>query len=544
MQWKLLSTTIPTSFTEVTDVLLANRGITNAASFFAPKHPSELTLKDVGISKTELTKALKILETAKTENQKVVIFGDYDADGVCATAIMWLGLKAHGITAIPFIPLRDKHGYGLSVGALAEIIEQHAPQLIITVDNGIVAHEAVTYAKKHGCSVVITDHHQADSDTNQADAVVHTTQLCGATVAYMLVSQLIGNTNCSPLLDLAALATIADQVTLLDANRSFAFHGIQVLRQTPRKGIKALLKVAGVEQETITSETIGFSIVPRINAMGRLAHGLDALRLLCSSNQERVTQLAGVLSQTNTQRQLLTKDLTDAALDEAKLQMDEHVIIVASNNYHEGIIGLLAGKLVQEFSKPAIVLSIAQTTMKASVRSVPGVDIVTFLRNFKEYMTSLGGHSMAAGFGVEIAKWDALRELLFVGASTQIDSALLQPMHNADCVLNHALVSLDLVDTLEQFAPHGPGNMYPTFLIKQMTVEQVKAVGKFGGHLHCTVKLGALKQPLKLVGWGMGTQSTSFNPGDTIDCIGQLQKNTWQGRTSLQCIVSALRLSE
>ncbi len=541
MQWKIQSAHQPNTFQEVESLLLQNRGITDSNSFFNPKHPNDISLSEVGMSKKAMTTAAKILEELRSSQQKVVIFGDYDADGVCATAIMWLGLKQFGITAVPFIPRRDKHGYGLSVGAVSEIIAEHAPQLIITVDNGIVAHEAVAFAQSKNCRVIVTDHHQTDEKQNSAEAVLHTTDLCGATVAYMVVAALLKGQDCSPLLDLAALATIADQVPMLGANRSFAFHGLAVLRQSPRKGIKALLEVAGIVQYTITSEDIGFGIAPRINAMGRLAHGLDALRLLCSSNTERVAYLATTLSQTNTQRQLLTKELFEGALEVAEKQQSEHVIITASTEYHEGVIGLLAGRLAQQFSKPAIVISISETTAKASVRSIPGVDIVAFLRSSRDLMTSLGGHTMAAGFGAEVSKLPQLQAALFAYAKKAISKEQLQPVRMAECKLPHSVVSLELLNTIDKFSPFGPGNTAPIFLLSELTVLQVKAVGKQADHLQCTVSLPGTVQPLKLIGWGLGLRANEFNAGDIIECIGQLQKNSWRDRVSLQCVMSDIR---
>ncbi|PIR63504.1 MAG: single-stranded-DNA-specific exonuclease RecJ [Candidatus Pacebacteria bacterium CG_4_9_14_3_um_filter_40_12] len=538
MKWQYLSDKHPKTLEDLKSLLLKNRSIKDEKSFFNPTHPLELSLKECGLDAKQLTIAHKRLVVAKSKKEKVVIFGDYDADGITAAATVWLALKEFGLVAQPFIPLRDKHGYGLSVAALEEVIETHNPDLIITVDNGIVAHEAATFLKEKSIDLILTDHHQPEDTLPVAIAVVHSTELCGASVAWMLVRDLLSKEAAGQLLDLVGIATIADQVPLFDANRAFAYHGINALQVTPRRGIKSLLAAATVDQKQLDSTTIGFVLAPRINAMGRLAHGMDALRLLCSQNPQQVAQLTQVLTSTNTERQELTRDLYELALTQAKQQEEEHILVVHSPEFHEGIIGLIAGRLVEKFSKPAIVLSVSEATAKASVRSIPGVHVTNYLRTFKKSMTSLGGHPMAAGFGVETVKMEQLISEIQSEALTAISAEMLESPLTIESQLPVDLVSLELVDVLSSFAPFGSGNDYPIFSLKDVSVLSAKTMGKDNAHLMMTVQLAEDMQPLKIIGWRKARLVSELEIGAKITVVGVIEKNIWRDRVSLQMVLT------
>lgn len=537
MKWQYLSDEIPQSFDEVKTLLAKNRNITNLENFFFPKHPSELALEACGLNVAELQTAHDRLAEAKKTGETVVIFGDYDADGITASAIVWLALKEYGIVAKPFIPLRDKHGYGLSVGALEEVIETHNPSLIVTVDNGIVAHEAADFLVAQNIDLILTDHHQPEELLPTATAVVHSTQLCGASVGWMLIRDLVKTEFANSLLDLAGIATIADQVPLFHANRSFARYGIEALRTTQRRGIISLLKAAGSLQAEVDSTTVGFVLAPRINAMGRLAHGMDALRLLCSNNPQQVAELTEVLTSTNSERQELTRELYDLAIEQAKEQEDQHMLVISSDQFHEGIIGLLAGRLVEKFSKPAIVLAVSEHTAKASVRSVPGVHITNYLRNFKDRMTSLGGHPMAAGFGVELIKLEKLITDIQTAALTEISKEMLEATLTIEFQIPAELVSLDLVDVLDSFAPFGSGNDYPVFAIHEVKLLTAKTMGKDNSHLLMNVQLAENMEPLKIIGWRKAYLVPQLEIGSKLTVAGVIEKNVWRKRTSLQMVI-------
>lgn len=542
MKWRYLTDTIPKDLEELKHVLLKNRSVTDPDNFFNPVHPLKLSPTSCGLDTKQLAQAHARLQTAKEKNEKVVIFGDYDADGITATAVVWLALKEYGIVAQPFIPLRDTHGYGLSVLALKEVISSYDPDVIITVDNGIVAHEAADFLAEQSIDLILTDHHQPEDVLPQAVSVVHSTQLCGASVAWMFIRDLVSADVAVDLLDLVGIATIADQVPLVGANRAFASYGIKALQTTSRPGIRSLLLASQVDQSQLDSTTIGFVLAPKINAMGRLAHGMDALRLLCSGNAKQVAALTDVLMATNTERQELTRDLYELALSQAEKQQDEHILVVESTEFHEGIIGLIAGRLVEKFSKPAIVLAVSETTAKASVRSIPGVHITNYLRAFKEQMTSLGGHPMAAGFGVEVRKMRDLIAAIQTEALTTISKEMLESTLSIEAQLPLDLISQDLIPILEMFAPYGSTNEYPIFALHKVTVLSAKTMGKDNSHLLISVQLEDTSTPLKIIGWRKGKRLSEFVEGSTYTVAGSIEKNIWRDRVSLQMILKDIIL--
>lgn len=570
MKWNILHQDVPRSSLEVRELLLANRGLTSETTqdFFAPKHPSLLTLQDVSIDSEQMAKAVERILLAKEQKEEVVVFGDYDADGVCATAILWETLFELGLKAIPFIPHREKHGYGMTDRSLDALLAERKPSLIITVDNGIVALAAVDRLNQEGIDVIITDHHMperkitnsklqiANSDTSlpnnpttqqhsfpNAYAIVHSTKLCGATVAWFLVRELNKN-KAEELLDLGGIATIADQMILKEANRSFAYFGIEALRKTERVGLQNLLQVAGIEQKDISTRTVNYAIGPRINAMGRIASALDALRALCTKDQQKSMELIRALQDTNVERQTLTVDMLDHAMQQAEDWKDEHLIVVASEEYHDGVIGLIAGKLVEEFAKPAIAISIGEKFAKASARSVGGVNVVELIRQVRDDLLEVGGHPMAAGFGLAPDKVEIVKKRLLEIARTEINEDLLQPQLTVESYLPIELLDLDLTTLLKTFEPFGNGNAEPIFGLQNVQVLQVYPVGKEGKHLKLVVRGVETGITLDCIGFGMGDTAEKLQGQPMIDLAGVISMNEWNGRQSVQMVVKDVLVRE
>ncbi len=542
MQWSLSSKTTPSTTDELRQVLLENRSITSdlEATFFSPIHPMELSTQEVGIADDQLSTAIARIAQAKKEKHKVIVFGDYDADGICATAILWEVLHAAGCDALPFIPDRAKHGYGISQKAIKDILAQTKPDLIITVDNGIVAHEVINQLTADGIDVIVTDHHSPDEQLPHAVAVVHTTQLCGATVAWMLgrtiAEEIIGDVQVSKQqLELCGIATVADQVPLLGANRSLAKVGIAAIASTKRPGLLALLQNDDGKQRDITSATIHFSLAPKINAMGRLEHGMDALRLLCTTSTTRAEELASTLTVTNARRQDLTYELVHHAKRQAEQQLQEHILIVQSPDYHEGVIGLIAGRLAEEYYKPVIALSVGDDIAKASARSVTGVNIVDILRLVRDDLIDVGGHPMAAGFTVDVSKLDVVAQRLAALTKERIDPALLVPRTELECLLDPSLVKLETAQSLLTFGPFGTANPEPLFGLQNMEVVQSKTIGKDNAHLKLLLNLGQAK-PVQCLAWRMGNVAADIPIGSRIDLAVSLEINDWKGRQSVQLV--------
>lgn len=544
MQWKLKTEKTPKNFEQVRQILLENRNISQEGitAFFEPKHPVELTISDVGILESGMEQAVAIISDAISNNKKIVVFGDYDADGICASAILWEVLYAefiqtHGVDAeipIPFIPQREKHGYGISEQAISEIIEEHAPDIIITVDNGIVAHTPIQFAKDQGITCIVTDHHQPEQDQSgnfiypNADAIVHTTQLCGATVAWMLARELDTTAAVNKSIELAGIATIADQVPLLEANRSFAQHGVIALQKSTRVGIQELCKLAGIKQQFLTEWNVGFGLAPRINAMGRLDHGMPALRLLCTNNIQRAQRLAAVLSDTNVTRQDLTKEMLDDAKSQVEVIKDEHIIIVHSDQYHEGILGLIAGGLTEKYYKPAIAISTANSIAKASARSVPGVNIVELIRTIQDELLSVGGHPMAAGFSFTPEKIDLVLKKLFSVAKKDISQSDLEKSIEVDCKLPNSLVSVATVEHLDEFSPFGMGNPAPVFEIDEVVILELKTMGKDQEHLKLAF------DSFECVAWRKSYLAANLKAHMKVNLVGSLSINEWNGSKKVQ----------
>jgi len=525
---------VPPSLEALEAILLQNRGLTDGADFFQPPHPSQLPQSLTGIIPNKLKPVIDRLYQARDNHEEVVIFGDYDADGVCATAILWEALFSIGIRALPFIPDRFNHGYGLTVAALDDLTKKSKPDVIITVDNGIVAYESLEAARAQGIFTIVTDHHQTDTKTLPADLILHSTKLSGSGIAWMLAHALVPETAATSL-ELAGLATIADQVPLLGANRSVAFHGLKALQNTKRVGLKELFAVAGVEQNSITEKTVGFSIAPRINAMGRIASAMDALRLLCTTSQVRAQHLAQLLQDKNVERQQLTLESVNLAKAQAEEQKNQPLLVIHSTTYHEGVIGLIAGRLVEEYKKPAIVIAVGESTGKGSARSTPQVNIVELLRSVREHLLELGGHPMAAGFSISQDKLIAFTQAAQKKTTQLLKNEPEEAEIEAECLLPTTLVNLESALYLEKYAPFGMGNPLPSFQIDGVTCLSSQLVGKQGNHRKYTFQLG--NQIITGMSW-YNSQEQAKSMDENLTVIASLTVERWRSTALLLSVQS------
>jgi single-stranded-DNA-specific exonuclease len=543
MQWLLESQDIPKNQEELKKILLSNRKISDSTNFFNPTPPSELSLEELGFDAARSAQAVAVILQAVADKKDIVIFGDYDADGICATAVLWEGLQSLGCVARPFIPHREKHGYGVTKKAVEEISAAKRPDLIITVDNGIVAHAAAAFARTAGIPLVISDHHQAETNPAgellypEAAGIFHTTLLCGTTVAWMLAREL-GAPNMQESLDLCGLATISDQVPLVGANRVFAKYGVEALRRTTRVGLQALYTEAGVRQAELDSYSVGFTVAPRINAMGRLSHGMDALRLLCTKSNERAAQLASILGQTNIQRQDITLDQFNAAVAQVSIQVEESIVVAHSPEFHEGIIGLIAGRLVEKYAKPALVMSVGEKGIKGSARSVKGVNITELLRSVREHLTEVGGHPMAGGFSVTHEKLTVFKSSIFAAAKKTIRKELLIPSLVLDCQLPLSLISEAVCLMIEEFAPFGSNNQKPIFSLGKVRIVGKQTMGKEKQHLKFLIEPTDFSTaPIEGLWWRKGGLEEHFSVGQVVTCAGYLECSSWNGKKKMQVVV-------
>lgn len=534
---------------DLVKIILENRGfksLKERREFLSPDL-NTITASSVGIDAVELNRATKRVNAAIEKQEQIVIFGDYDVDGVTGSAILWETL--HGINAkvMPYIPDRMTEGYGLSIKALDNLLKNLPDtKLIITVDNGIVAEEAVTYASSKGIDVIVTDHHLPEKKiktVKNAYATIHTTSLCGAGVAYVFSQEFkgtkMGDKNDNHL-ELAALGTFADMMPLVDANRVVAFYGIEKIKTSKRPGLLALFEEAGIDKENISEYTVGHIIVPRLNSTGRLNSAMDSLRLLCTRNNSRAKELAVDIGKTNKQRQeILLSSSIKAVGNVRSIEDEKRIIVVSDEEYQEGVIGLIAGRLVEEFYRPAIVISKKEGQSKASVRSVSGFNIIEFLRIHKEYFLNVGGHPMAAGFTVKTESIEDLTVLLEESARDYVKEEMLLRKLKIDLEIDFDLVTVELYEAMSGLEPFGMGNPRPVFLSRGVEVKSVRFMGKESNHLKFT--LGGMS--IDAVGFGMSEKGKHIKEGNYLDVVYSVDENLWNGRRKLQLKLKDFKIS-
>lgn len=554
---------------KIIKILLENRGLTNKRKideFLNPKLEN-VTVENVDIDKKQLKKALERIYKAIDRKEEIIVFGDYDVDGITGTAILWETLHEMKACVLPYIPDRIDEGYGLSIAGIKNLeLRSKNIKLIITVDNGIVANEAVEFANKNGIDVIITDHHTIDEKLPDALAIVHTTKLCGAGVAWLIAQELkTSRSHPDPLLreegdidsdfedrhlELAALGTVADMVPLTGANRAIVRYGLDALCKTKRPGLRELFKHAGCEKDVLGVYEVGFLIGPRLNAAGRIENAMDSLRLLCTKDPEKAKNLAYKLEVTNRERQMLMKEAAEHALSEVRSRSSDigKILIVAHESYQQGVIGLVAGKLVEEFYRPSIVISRGEKHSKASVRSIEGFNIIEFLRTQSEFFINVGGHPMAAGFTIETEKIVAFRGALETAVEGLIDGETLTKKLKIDCEIPLDLVTNDLYMSLQQLAPFGMKNPEPVFCTRNVAVKNIRVIGRDGKHLKLTLQQSNHESRITnhelfdAIAFGMGELGREIKVGDIIDVAYTIDENTWNGNTKLQLKVKDIKV--
>lgn len=526
---------------EIAKILLANRGIKTkkeTEEFLNPPNPYALTANRLGIDSQEVAKAVKRIKKAIKSGEKIIVYGDYDTDGVCATAIMWETLHKLGAKVMPFIPTRTE-GYGLKAEKIEEL-QREGISLIVTVDHGIVANNQVKRAKELGVDVIICDHHLPEKKKPEALALVHTTRLAGAGVSWFLASRL-GN----PGLELVTIGTIADVMPLLGPNRSIVKYGLESLHETKIPGLVALFQAAGIAREKIGTYEIGFIIGPRLNAAGRMEDPMEALRLICTKDKERAVSLATKIDEQNRQRQFLTEQATLHArglwlTEDGKRKM----IFVSHESYEEGIVGLVAGKLMEEFYRPAIVVSKGEKYSRASARSTPGFNIIEAIRACADILGPHGGHPMAAGFTVETVKLEELKMRLVKIAEREINKEKLTPVLKIDMRLDCRQLTLELCEKLTELAPFGVGNPEPVFLTRGFLVADAQLVGANSSHLKLHLTCPSLGIIFEAIGFGKGNLFSSLSPEAKIDLVYNLSLDTWNGNRRIQLKIKDLKVSD
>ncbi len=560
-KWEILSDSQKINGTvhieEIVKIVLANRGIVTQEeidTFLNPRF-EDLTLESTGIDSSEVQKTIVRIKQAIEKKEQIIIYGDYDVDGITSSAILWETLH-HDLQAnvMPYIPHRVDEGYGLSINGINNVVKKYPEtKIIITVDNGIVANEAVAYANSQKIEVILTDHHVSSETLPKAFAIVHTTKLCGAGVAYLLAQHLKKDLSKNPdarddLLELATLGTVADLVPLKDGNRIIVKYGLPKLRMSRRLGLLALFDESRIDSQTLGVYDIGHVIAPRLNATGRMSSAMDSLRLLCTKDKGRAEELASLLGVTNKERQTVMIDATKHALETIRnatitesskdTQTVKKLLIAVHDDYPEGVIGLVAGRIVEEFYRPAIVISRGEKVSKGSVRSINGFNIIEFLRNSSDFFVNVGGHPMAAGFTIATDKIGAMQMALEKLAEAMDDALLIRTV-KVDCEVPLSMVTERFYTTLQQLGPFGMANAEPVFVSRGLTINDMRVLGKEGKHLRLTVS--GPNAVMEAIAFGMGERAQELQTGDTIDMVYTVDENNWNGRKKMQLKVKDLQ---
>lgn len=533
MKWEVLGK----SKNNLVDVLLKDRGIKNKKEFFRPTPPEKISLKALGINRNEVQKTIKRIRQAKKNKEKVIVYGDYDADGICGTAVLWETLYSLGLNVLPYIPERFSEGYGLNTETLKKLKkEDPSLKLILTVDHGIVASKQVEVARELGIEVIICDHHTPGKVRPKAFATVHTTQISGSALAWVLSYQIKKQTDG---LDLVAIGTIADQVPLIGANRSFVKFGLQKLNETKRLGLLALFAEAGLKPGFIGPYEVGFIIAPRLNAMGRLIHAIDSLRLLCIKNKTKAEELAAHIGRINKERQRIVDEVVVHALKQTQNKTTQSVIVIAHEQYHEGVIGLAAAKLVEQFYRPAIVLSKKGKISKASARSISGFNIIEAIRKLEELYIEGGGHPMAAGFSIETVKIEKFSRKINQIAKPLLTEEILAKKLKIDLEIDFNQLNYDLYHQLREFEPTGLDNPAPTFVSRKIEVLEARPVGRDLKHLKLKLKQAGVV--FDAIAFSLAEVYSKLTADTKIDAVYTIEDNSWNGRQSLQLKIKDMK---
>lgn len=524
--WKIL----PKHSDDLIKQLLYNRNLRTKLEidkFFNPNLKD--FQKDLNIY--GIPKALVRIRQAIKKGELIIVYGDYDVDGICGSAVLYKGLTGLGAKVLPYIPHREKEGYGLSQTGL-ELARDSGASVVITVDNGIVALEQARYAREIGLDLIITDHHLPLDQKPQTHSIIHSTKMCGAAVAWCLIKDEINKKMAHDLLQFVAIATIADLIPAVGLGRALVVEGLKQLNKTDNLGLKALIQESSLTLGEIGSYEIGHIIAPRLNAIGRLEHAIDALRLLCTKDPLKAKRLSKLLSDTNLERQRLTI----TAVEEARTLVngDKKIHILKSSDWPPGIIGLVAARVCEEYYRPAIAISVGETYSKGSARSIDGVNIVEVIRKCSSLLIDVGGHAGAAGFTISNDKIDQFIQVLekyFEDLPDTFEKTL-----EIEAELKTQVLTKRLAKDLEKFKPFGIGNPRPLLTTRSMETTDIRTVGE---NKHLKFKADGVEA----IGFGMGELKELLVDGQIVDLAYYLEINKFNGQEILQLKVKDIQLS-
>ncbi len=534
---------------ELVDVLLRNRGITREEfrQWWRGRSYSPFQMQDMEKAVSRVLKAVR-------EGERIVLFGDYDADGITGTALLWEFLKGIGADVCYLLPHRVLDGYGIRPGGIKQA-QRMGAGLVITVDNGISSLEAARLAERLGIDLVITDHHLQEGPLPPAEAVVDPNRrdddypfkgLSGVGVAYKLALALVEvlGRSFDPPLDLIALGTVADMVPLVDENWWMVRKGLKAIAATKRPGLQKLLEVTGNLNKVITVTTVGFHLGPRLNVAGRIYTPDMAFKLLVSRNSGEAARIARELNRLNEARQrMVERGLAEAeAIIEERDMLEERMLVLLGEDWHIGVVGLIAQKLVERYNRPVLVLTRApeEGVLTGSARSVHGFPITDVLARLSDYLLTFGGHELAAGCSLQKEAFEPFRAGLLSAARELLPEEDLGPTLEVDCFVEPEEINPDTMKILKALEPFGHGYPPPMFAMRGCRVVDARPMGR-GKHLR--LYLEKRGYGMEAVGWGFGEEGWVPRRGDFVDVAFSLEEHSWRGRETIRLVLKDIRKS-
>ncbi len=543
---------------EIIARVLANRGIksvTGSKEFFNPKlnqlyNPYKMQDMDIATD--------RIITNIRSKNP-ILIYGDYDVDGTTGASMLYLALTELGAKVIPYIPNREKEGYGLSKVGIDKAKELGI-NLIVTCDCGINAFKPIKYADSLKIDVIITDHHIPNENLPDAYAILNPRRtdcdypfkdLCGGGVGFKLTCALSEKMDqpedlMHKYLDLVTLGTCADMVTIKDENRIIVKHGLKLLSNGSKPGITALLKLVGLENKSISVGQLVFGVAPKINAAGRLGDANRSVELLTTTDKQRAKSLANELMRENHKRQIIQQEVVDAAFNMIHANIDlnnERAIVLAGKEWHPGVIGIVASKVKEKFHRPTVIISYDKNGVgKGSARSISGLDLYNALAASSKYLVDFGGHAMAAGLTVKEKSFDKFKKEFTKYVNNTINDEQLIPSIKLEGILKLKDIDSRFIDFLDKLAPYGPGNMRPSFASKRVEiVDNPRVVGN-GDHI--VFKVRQNQKVVSAIGFNMSEHYEKLIKGLPIDLTYVVEVNEWQGRELVQLNVRDIKMSD
>ena len=526
---------------EVTAGLLVNRGITKPDEARTFLNPSLDQLYDPFLL-NDMDRAAARIKQAVSAGEKIFIYGDYDADGITSSTVLSLYLRSLGAEVYVYIPSRQEEGYGLHMESL-QVVKEQGARLVITVDCGISALNEVEQFQQY-LDIIITDHHMPEEELPKAYAVINPKipgqkypfkELAGVGVAAKLVQALGGLKGIQPYLDLIAIGTVADIVPLIDENRVFAALGIEQINEKPRPGIHALLQALNREDKNVDSGMISYALGPCLNAPGRMTTFHAGYDLLTAENIKQAMPVARELVEQNQLRKQTESQILDAALEMMQQQVDlayDKVIVTAGENWHPGVIGIVASRITERFNRPAVVLSMDGDEAVGSARSINGFHLYEALTSCRDLLNRFGGHEMAAGLSINKSNIDEFRKRICSHAEKILREEDLIPRYFYDGLLKYEQITPNLMNEIDMLAPFGQGNPVPRFYLNSAVVESSRLIGRESNHIKLSLSLG--QRSWDAVGFGMAEAGKDVQQGSRVSMLTSLKRNEWMGVTSTQ----------